>query len=846
MKFKIAMHWPNLKFSEFTFIKMNVLDKLLLYMTIGAFPLLATSLLIFYSSGWKPSMILDTVGLISIPIIYFLKRRLSYNFKSAYLIILGYSAAIMVLLDYSFFGTGIIILSSITLISTLFFGKKVGWILMVMNLFTIATVGVLYQFNYLTYSFDLEKYIHSSYTWIDHSATFLFFIGIVVVASGQIHDALLKLIRQANRDKEKFEKLFNNIQDAILIYTTDGKVLEINNSLLEMYGVKRTSVYDIKAEEFAIENREELFRENSISENLKYQYETKAKRFDSQQEFFVEVMLSPIEYGNEKAILANIRNITGRRVAEEALKESEEKYRSLIESSPAGIFIIRSERFIYVNPAGIRVLGFNSLDEIAGKYVYSFVAPEFKKIAEKRLERASDIDINESLELKLYRRDGSELWAEIISLPFKFYGSHAVLVMGFDVTKRKKIEKLLIQKNTEIEKTNFEFALLNKQLKIAKEKAEESDRLKSAFLSNMSHEIRTPMNAILGFSDLLIKATLTEQKKLEYIEIINSSGIQLLSLINDIIDISKIESNQITIDTSTLLNIGDVFKHLSVIHGAKAKNNNIRLDYYVDLLPTQCLVFLDEIRLRQILVNLIGNALKFTPNGYIWYGVSLEDTHLLFTVEDSGIGIEPQLQSVIFERFRQADGSTTRDYGGTGLGLAISKALVELMGGKIWLSSMPGKGTTFYFTLPFVTHNSVIPVKEETSLIEINNPAWHNRTILLVEDEEVNILFIQEILQPTGVNLLVARNASQTYEKIKASEKVDIVLLDIKIPEVDGYKIMKVLKKNHPGLPVIAQTAYALAEERKKILDSGFDDYISKPISKPGLYSIIARYLDMG
>lgn len=838
------MDWPGFRFSEFTSIKLKVLDKLLFYMTIGALPLLATSLLIFYSSGWKPSMILDTVGLISIPVIYFLRRRISYNFKSTYFIILGYSAAIMVLLDYSFFGTGIIILSSITLISTLFFGKKIGWILMILNLFSIVIVGILYQFNYLTYNFDFEKYIHSSYTWIDHSVTFLFFIGIVVVASGQIHDALLKLIGQANQDKEKFEKLFNNIQDAILIYTADGRVLEMNQSLLEMYGVKRNSVYDIKVEEFAIVTREEWFQKNSVSENQKWQYETKAKRFDSQQEFFVEVMLSPIDYDNENAILANIRNITGRRVAEEALKESEEKYRSLIESSPAGIFIIRSERFIYVNPAGIRVLGFTSLDEVAGRNVYNFIDPEFKKIAEKRLERAADSDINESLELKLYRRDGSELWAEVISLPFKFYGSHAVLVMGFDVTKRKKVEELLIQKNTEIEKTNFEFALLNKQLKIAKEKAEESDRLKSAFLSNMSHEIRTPMNAILGFSDLLIKATLTEKKKQEYIEIINSSGNQLLSLINDIIDISKIESNQITIDTSTLLNINDVFKHLLVIHGAKAKNNNIQLDYHIDLFPSQYLVFLDEIRLRQILVNLIGNALKFTPGGYIRYGVSLVDSELLFTVEDSGIGIEPKLQSVIFERFRQADGSTTRDYGGTGLGLAISKALVELMGGKIWLNSMPGKGTTFFFTLPFATHTSAIPDKEETSLIEVNNPAWHNSTILLVEDEEVNILFIQEILQPTGVNLLVARNASQTYEKIKASEKIDIVLLDIKIPEVDGYKIIKVLKKNHPRLPVIAQTAYALAEERKKILDSGFDDYISKPISKSSLFGIIARYLD--
>lgn len=835
----------NHRLSEFKGIKAYVLDSLLLYMTLGSLPLLATSLLNFYSSGWKISMIIDVLGLLSIPVVYFLRHRISYNVKTTFLISLGYISGLLIFLDYSILGSGMIILCAITLISTLFFGKIVGWLTILINIFSISLIGILYHYNILSYDFNFNTYVHSPLTWLDQIISFLFFIGAVVVASGQIHVALQNRIRQTTLEKEKFQKIFNNIQDAILIFSLDGKILEMNNSLLEMYGIERNSVFISKASEFGIIFEKEIFENKNDSENQRWQYESKAKRFDSHQDFYIEVMLSPIDYDDQKAILANIRNITQRRIAEEALRESEEKYRSLIESSPAGIFIIRSDKIIYTNPAGVKVLGYNSFEEISGKNIYTILDPEFRRIAEHRLELATRKVINAPIELRLYKADGSELWAETVSLPFEFYGSRAVLIMGFDITKRKKVEELLLQKNKEIENSNHEYAVLNQKLKAAKEKAEESDRLKSAFLSNMSHEIRTPMNAILGFSELLIKATLTEKKKTEYIEIINSSGNQLLSLINDIIDISKIESNQIVIDNSSQVNLNDVFKHLSVIFSGKAKSKNILLDYSVELDTSQALVFIDEIRLKQILVNLIGNALKFTHAGYVRYSVSLEKKELLFSVEDSGIGIEPQLQTIIFERFRQADGSTTRDYGGTGLGLAISKALVELMGGKIGLSSMPGKGTAFFFTLPYTPNESyAVPLDEYADPGEIEEKMWAGKTILLVEDEEVNILFLEELFYPTGINLLVARNAAQAYERVKMSTKIDLILMDIKIPEVNGYQIARVIRKKLPDIPVIAQTAYALAEERKKIMESGFDDYISKPISKTTLFNILSKFLD--
>lgn len=825
---------PNQSTAEFKATKVKVLNSLLLYMTIGSMPLLATSLLIFYSSGWKASMIIDAIGLMSIPVIYFLRHRIPYIFKTSYLILIGYAAALMVLHDYSFFGTGFIILSSITLISTLFFGMRTGWLLMAVNLAVIALIGLLYQFNIITYTFDFEKYIHSSLTWLDHVATFLFFIGLVVIASGQIHNALIKLNRQANAEKEKFIGLFHNIQDAILIYSKEGRILEINDSLLKLFGLERSSALAKKIGDFSIVT----LKEGQHVRNGRRQYETKARRFDNKEEFYVEVMLSSIEFGDENAVLVNIRDISERKLAEVTLRQSEKKYRSLIESSPAGIFIVKQNNFLYVNPAGVRSLGYRNYEELAGKSIFEILAPEFRRPAELRMEKAQWKIINAPTELKLFRADGSEMWAETVSLPFEFNGIPAVLIMGFDITQRKKAEELILLKNQEIENRNSE-------LKIAKDRAEESDRLKSAFLSNMSHEIRTPMNAILGFSDLLIKATLSEKKKHEYIKIINSSGTQLLSIINDIIDISKIESNQIVIDNSTQVDLNDIFKHLSVIFSPKTKEKKIALEYSVKLLPEKSGVYLDEIRLHQILFNLIGNSVKFTHSGFVRFEVSLvSKDELLFTVEDSGIGIQPELQAIIFERFRQADGSTTRDYGGTGLGLAISKALVELMGGRIWLNSIPEKGTTFYFTLPYRHEpGKVLPLTlpAEESNGEQN---WTGKNILLVEDEEVNILFLMELFKQTGANILSARNADEAYSKFGKGTDINLVLMDIRIPEVDGYEITREIKKSHPGIPVIAQTAYALAEERKQILNSGFDDYISKPINKGVLFDLISRYLD--
>ena len=441
-------------------------------------------------------------------------------------------------------------------------------------------------------------------------------------------------------------------------------------------------------------------------------------------------------------------------------------------------------------------------------------------------------------------KDGHLFWVEVNIRYALIYQEERFIVTVRNISDRKKAQDTILAKNKEIELQNNEYLKLNQELQKAKERAEESDMLKSAFLSNMSHEIRTPMNAILGFSDMLIRPGLSEAKQQQYVRIINSSGNHLLSLINDIIDISKIESNQIVIDHKSILNIQDICKEIVTLFQPKAQNKNLKLECRVDLKDSQTSIFLDETRLKQVLTNLTGNAIKFTHFGYVRVGCSLDGNNLLFFVEDSGIGIDPKQHKLIFERFRQADGSTIRDYGGTGLGLSISKAIVELMGGKIWLDSTFGQGTTFYFTLPYIPSVDNQPNVPSKEILLLKNPVWTDKTLLLVEDEEANITYLTDLLMPTGVNLLIARNAKEAFAFFDKEQLVNLVLMDLKLPQVSGYEITRLLKLTSPKLPVIAQTAYALADERKQILESGFDDYLAKPINKEILYSVLAGYLD--
>lgn len=379
-----------------------------------------------------------------------------------------------------------------------------------------------------------------------------------------------------------------------------------------------------------------------------------------------------------------------------------------------------------------------------------------------------------------------------------------------------------------------------KELQVAREKAEESDRLKSSFLANMSHEIRTPMNAIIGFSELLQEDDLPFETRQQFFTHIRNSGNSLLNLINDIIDFSKIESGKLKI-SKTYYSLNQLFDELyhtfAKIKTSKGKDH-IELKFTKGLEESEAVIFTDPLRLKQIITNLIENALKFTETGSIHVSYQLNESNLIFTVEDTGIGISPEKQKIIFSRFRQADDSHARRYGGTGLGLSISKKLAELLNGDMWVESTPDVGSSFFVSIPYIIDekSNTAPIKK----IQKNgfNKDLTGKKILIVDDFSVNITLIKQMLQSTGVSLSSADNGRSAIEECGTTQ-FDLVLLDLQMPELNGYDTLKLIKKDHPEIKIVAQTAYALANEKEQIMDSGFDGYIAKPIIKKNLLSLI-------
>ncbi|HAH22200.1 MAG TPA: hybrid sensor histidine kinase/response regulator [Prolixibacteraceae bacterium] len=414
----------------------------------------------------------------------------------------------------------------------------------------------------------------------------------------------------------------------------------------------------------------------------------------------------------------------------------------------------------------------------------------------------------------------------------------------------------LIQQNAEYQVLNIEYQSQNIELKdsldhirdintelvISKNKAEESDKFKSAFLANMSHEIRTPLNGILGFSSFLKDPDLTKEKTERYIHIIESSGQQLLTIINDILDISKIEAGQMDI-TLEATDIKELLKELLQQFIKEAELKNLDLILNPAHLDEPIVASTDENRLRQVFCNLMSNAIKFTSEGTIEFGLSQKGNFIEFYVKDSGIGISTEDQSVIFEPFRKVASKTNQLFGGTGLGLAISKALVEKLGGTLSVTSSKNEGATFIFTIPYMGSIDTNP-EQPAKTISITQNNMSQKTILVAEDEIFNFYYIEELLKPLNIKTLHAKNGLEAVEMAKANPDVSLVLMDIRMPEMDGLAATKLIKEMRPQLPVIAQTAFASREDKENAKSSGFDHYLSKPIVRDLFMEVIGKYLD--
>ena len=375
----------------------------------------------------------------------------------------------------------------------------------------------------------------------------------------------------------------------------------------------------------------------------------------------------------------------------------------------------------------------------------------------------------------------------------------------------------------------------------AKEKAEESDRLKSAFLANMSHEIRTPMNGILGFADLLKQPDLEGGKMHEYLEIIEKSGARMLNIINDIVDISKIEAGLMKVDLSeTNLNeqLLDIFRFFRPEAEARGLRFNL-----VRILPAeQAVLTTDREKVFAVLSNLVKNAIKYTEKGTIEFGCEVKEELRVFFVKDTGIGIPESRQQAVFERFIQADIEDKRALQGAGLGLAISRSYAEMLGGKIWLKSKESEGSVFYFSLPGTTDFQIVPSHGRIAKVVRKTAEVDKLSILIVDDDETSGMLLSINAIPFSREVMKARNGAEAVEICRKNPQLDLILMDILMPEMGGYEATRHIRQFNKQVVIIAQTAYALAGDRAKSLEAGCNDYLSKPIQKKALLDLIHKY----
>ena len=404
-----------------------------------------------------------------------------------------------------------------------------------------------------------------------------------------------------------------------------------------------------------------------------------------------------------------------------------------------------------------------------------------------------------------------------------------------------KMFKEIQEYNIELSNQIIKRTEIEKELIDAKEKAEESNRLKSAFLANMSHEIRTPMNGILGFAGLLKEPNLSGELQQSYIKIIEKSGARMLNIINDIVSISRIESGLVEINLKELY-INEQLEYLYNFFKHRVENKKIDFSFKSSMPLKNSIVQTDPEKFMSIFSNLIKNAIKYTEKGLIEFGYNIKGNFYEFYVKDYGIGIPEDRQGAIFERFVQADIEDKMARQGAGLGLSISKAYVEMLGGKIWVKSEEGKGSVFYFTLPYPTET----IKENKSKKEISIPAEatpiKKLKIVITEDDEASAQLISIISQSIVKEIINVSNGKEAVEACRNHPDIDMVLMDIQMPEMNGYEATREIRKFNKDIIIIAQTAFAMVGDKEKALASGCNEYLSKPIIRNELFSIIKQY----
>jgi len=641
-------------------------------------------------------------------------------------------------------------------------------------------------------------------------------------------EALLLLQEKAALAKEKYIKLYDSAPSGYFTLSRQGEIIELNLSGAKLLGKERENLVHMRFASFVSNDTKPNFnnflrkvfhsRAREVCELTVYQ--------DGESPMFV--YLNGIVAENGKQCLLTMVEIPDHKHVHELLIESEIRYRRLFESAKDGILILNAEtgKILAVNPFLIKLLGLPE-DRLIDKEIWDIemfgeiVAnkDKFLDLQRKKYVRYED--------LTLKTIDGRRIDVEVVS---NVYTSH-----------KKKVIQCNIRDMTLLKREKEELIK-------AKVQAEEGDRLKTAFLANMSHEIRTPINGIIGFAELLKMPDLDQDSQDQYISIIEKSGDRMLNIINDIISLSKVDSGQMGISISRT-NINEQLDFIYAFFKKEVEQKGIKLIYEKSLLENEAYINTDREKVYAVLTNLVKNAIKFTQSGSIEIGCNIEPgrsvtepEELEFFVKDTGVGIQSDQLNIIFERFRQGSELLSRNYEGAGLGLSISKAYVEMLGGKIWTNSVLGQGSTFYFTLPYVTYTENKIQKRKTVKKKVRENNINDLKILIAEDDENSEKLLEVFVQNYCVEILIAKTGWEAVDICHKYPELDLVLMDIKLPEMDGYEATRQIRYFNKNLVIIAQTAFAQRGDRETALAAGCNDYISKPIKKDLLASMIKKH----
>lgn len=647
-------------------------------------------------------------------------------------------------------------------------------------------------------------------------------IGSLALSFSQMAETVQEKINKLKESEEQYEHLFETTSDLIQTMDADGKILFVNRAWREKLGYTKENLTNLKLEDII---QRDLFSkcdvtfQNALEGQRTDNLEIKLIKHDGEIIDVEGNVFCNRKEGMPSMVACFLRDVTEQKKAEDQLKFHANL---LNEIDEAVIATSHNGDITYWNKAAEKLYGWNET-EVMGRNILDVAQPSVtnKDIA---LTMAS-LDNGESWsgEFLCQRKNGSTFPAIVFNSPI--LDAHGKLIgiisISSDITKRKQKENELL---------------------LAKEKAEESDKLKTAFINNISHEIRTPLNGILGFGQVWVDSGLSREKREKYFLVIKQSSNRLMQTVTDYMDIAMIVSGTLEVHKKEFQMkplLEEIMENTKMLCFKKPIEIEVEVPSNSDLLRLDS----DRELIRKIIKNLIDNAVKFTDKGKIIVGYRILEGHLEFFVKDTGRGIEQDKLQKIFEVFTQDDISMTRGYEGSGLGLAIAKGFVASLNGDIWATSNDGKGSVFYFTIPY--NSNILTVLNEKKLTPaFNKPKSDNKPLILVaEDDELNFLFIKELLEMAGCDYLHAINGKEAVEICKQNLDISFVLMDIKMPVMNGLEATRFIKEFRPNLPIIAVTAYSLTGDEHRFMEAGCDEYYSKPIKEEILDKLIKKYI---